>query len=343
VLIVLGALGLLPPVQARGKSLGVLAEALGLPFPRPFAAPCTRSEVVLGGVEGDRYDPGRGAAGMLLLPGAAPLGKDDPRAIRLAEALCRAGRVVFVPQLELRRQTFVEEDLDRIVRSTVALAGETARPVTLVGISYGGSFGLVAAADPRIEGALGRVGVFGAYFDLVGVIQSVTTGISEVDGFPFPWEAHPLAETLMREHALTLVPETERPALRAALAEEGDLDVLPAGSRAMYDLLTNRDPARAFDLAESLPPEARSTLTRFSPSTVADRIDVPVMAMHSTDDRTVAYGESIRLVRGLPGTPLVTLRGFTHVDLRHPGTWVRATADLWGAWGFATWLLGPGE
>ncbi len=92
---------LIPSVQARGKALGVLAEAVGVSFPRPFAPPVRRRPVSLDGVTGHLYVAGRSAPAMILVPGAAPRGKDDPRAIRLARSLARAGRVVFVPDLEL--------------------------------------------------------------------------------------------------------------------------------------------------------------------------------------------------------------------------------------------------
>jgi pimeloyl-ACP methyl ester carboxylesterase len=339
--VVIGA-GFLPPVQARGKALAVLAEAVGIDFPRPFAPQIRRTDVSLDGVTGYLYAPERPSPPILLIPGAAPLGKDDPRVVRLARSLARAGRVVFVPDLALYQRRFEEQDIDRIVRSALALGSHPAceGKVLLLGISYGGSFALVAAADDRVRGRLAQVATFGAYFDLVGVIQAVTTGSSLIDGIPVPWNGHPLSRTILEEHAIPLAPRPERPALRAALAsgQPGDLS---SEARAVFDLLRNTDPERTPELASKLPDQAREFLADFSPSSVAGRLDVPVIAMHSTDDPAVPYGELIRLRRALPEARVVTVSSFRHVDpsTSAPGGWTALVADAWDAWRFTSWLL----
>jgi pimeloyl-ACP methyl ester carboxylesterase len=339
-------LALLPPVQARGKAVAVLADAIGLPFPRPAAAPVSRVVATIGGVPGDLYSPGQPAPAIVLIPGAAPGGKDDPRVIRVARALARAERVVFVPTLELAERRFVDEDIDRIALCTAALADHqlVRGRVTLLGFSYGGSFGLVAAADARLDGKLAQVAVFGAYYDLVGLIQAVTTGVSLVDGRRIPWQGHPMAQAILRARAVTLAPGKEQNALLMALEDESPEGLSPR-SRAIYDLLVNEDPARTFDLAARLPRPARDLLSRFSPSSVASQIDVPVVAMHSTDDPAVPFGEALRLERGIPGTRLVNVEVFRHVDFSptSPNAWLQASDDLWNAWRFTSWILAAQE
>lgn len=337
---------LLPAVQARGKAIAVLVEAVGGSFPRPLSPSVERKDVSLGGVTGHLYVPDRPSPPMLLLPGAATRGKEDPRAVRLARSLARAERLVFVPDLTLASRRFDTEDLDRIVRAIVALSEHPSGggPVVVLGISYGGSFALVAAADPRVEGRLERVAVFGAYFDLVGVIQAVTTGASLVDGVRVPWRGHPLAGAMLQEVAISLISEDARPPLRAVLEGRAEPASLPPDARGLYDLLANRDPAATFELAQRLPDETRDVLARFSPSSVADRIQVPVVAMHSADDPAVPYGESLRLIRALPDVRLVTVRSFRHVDLEAgPGGVGALLGDLWDAWTFTTWILEPQE
>lgn len=343
--LVVSVAALVPSARAWSKALPVLVEGVGGSFPRPLAPEVSRRDLDLEGVTGHLYSPDRKAPAILLVPGAAPRGKDDPRAVRLAMSLARAGRVVFVPDLALYGRDLVEADLDRIVRAALALdrAFSGGGSPTILGISYGGSLAMVAAADPRLRGELRQVAVFGAYYDLVGVIQAVTTGTSVVEGRSYPWTPHPLADEILDRVAVRLAPPAARDELRSALRGETPASDLPPEARGIHALLTNRDPRRTFALADRLPPEARAVLARFSPSTVADRIDTPVVAMHSTVDPAVPYGEAVRLVRGLPRTRLVTVRGFQHVDFRAPTGWLAAAGDLLDAWRFGAWVLEPQE
>ena len=340
------AAGFLPPVQARVKALAVLAESVGIDFPRPFAADFQRSDVSLDGVTGHLYAPERPSPPIILLPGAAPLGKDDPRAVRLARSLARAGRTVFIPDLTLYERRFDPEDLDRIVRAALALDSHPAASasVTLLGISYGGSLALVAAADERLEGRLAQVATFGAYWDLVGVIQAVTTGTSLVGGTRVAWEGHPAARAILEEAIVALIPEQDRRVLRAALATS-DAEELPAEARAIFDLLRNADPERTPELAARVPAVLRDILQGFSPASVQSRLHVPVVALHSTNDPAVPYGELIRLRAALPEARTLTVSSFRHVDPSSPssGGWGSLVADAWDAWRFTSWILAAQE
>jgi X-Pro dipeptidyl-peptidase (S15 family) len=341
--IVIGV-GSLPGVQARVKSLGVLLEGIGAGVPRPFAPAVVRGPLAFDGVEGDVYRPPGAAPGVVLIPGAARLGKDDPRVVRLARAIARAGRVVFVPRMALAERRFVESDLEALVAAVDGLhrAPFVEGTVSMFGISYGGSFGLVAAADPRIRDRLAVVAVFGAYFDLVGVLQAVTTGVSLVDGRRVPWNGPPEARAILEEAAPDLAPRAWRPGLAKALSERDPSGLTPDG-RALYELLVNRDPERTRDLASRMSPEARSLLRTFSPASVISELRAPVIAMHSLDDPAVPFAEAIRLSRALPEAELVVVRGFRHVDFSSAGGAGRALRDLLSAWRFATWLVGAQE
>ena len=339
--------GLLPAVQARGKAAVVLAEVMDIPFARPFAPAHRRGEVNLDGVTGHLYVPGRPSPPILLLPGAAERGKEDPRAVRLARSLVRSGRLVFVPDLELHDLRLSDGDLDRIVRAVVALDAHpaTTGEVQILGISYGGSYGLVASADPRLRGHLAQVSVFGAYWDLVGVIQAVTTGVSVVDGRRHRWPEHPRADEILEDVMVRLAPRGTREALRAALAGSRDPSSLAPEARAIHDLLVNRDPARTAGLASRLDPGDRGTLWRFSPASVASRIEVPVAAMHSVDDPAVPFGEALRLSAALPEARVAEVRLWRHVDLEASSVpeVTAAMGELMEAWRFATWVVAAQE
>ena len=71
----------------------------------------------LGIVKADLYlpQPGRKGSGILLNHGVIDTGKDDPRLKRFAAILCRAGFVVFVPDLKGMRSFHISpSDIDEI-------------------------------------------------------------------------------------------------------------------------------------------------------------------------------------------------------------------------------------
>jgi pimeloyl-ACP methyl ester carboxylesterase len=337
---VVTALGALPPLQARGKAAAVLAEAVGAPFPRPFAAEVIRREVTLDGVTGDLYDAGPLSAPILLLPGAAPQGRHDPRVQKVSRALARAERTVFVPDLELSKTTFDRVDIDRIVRSVTALeARPPRRKVVVLGFSYGGAFALIAAADERARERIEVVATFGTYFDLVGVLQAATTGVSTVGGQARTWQAHPKAREVVREVVVRMVEPAEADSLEEVFAGTRDASSLSDSARSAYDLATNTDPGRTAPLAAGLDARARGLLADFSPSTMAARITVPVVALHSEDDPLVPYAELLRLRAALPGAQTMTVQSIKHVDLQAGGSRTALVRDVVTAWRFTSAIL----
>jgi pimeloyl-ACP methyl ester carboxylesterase len=333
-----------PPVRAGGKALAVLARSAGLPFPRPFAHRVEVREVELSpGVVGDLYDPGGGAPAVVLAHGAAPEGKDDPRIERVARSLAGAGRVVFVPDLELRHERFVWGDVDRIVAAAAALAARSpGGTVGLVGVSYGGSFCLLAAEQPAARSLLAFVAVFGSFHDLLGIVQGITTGATTFEGRVVPWETVPEARQIMTEAALGLLDPARRGLVETALARR-DRGLLPRSLRPVFDLLTNTDPKRTYRLAERLPRRMREALARFSPATRIDRLDAPLFIMQSRQDPATPPTEALKLHRAVPGSRLVLLRSFRHVEPTSPAALVRTLPDLWGAWRFTSWVLAAQE
>jgi pimeloyl-ACP methyl ester carboxylesterase len=335
-------LGTLHRVQARAKAVAVIAESLGLTFPRPFAADIHRAEVELAGVIGDLYGGEEAWPAIVLVPGAAPDGKDDARIVRLARALARAERAVFVPQLALADKRLETSDIEALITSVLALDARHPGPVTMLGFSYGGSFALLAAADDRLGSSLGRVATFGAYFDLVGVAQAVTSGVSLVDGRAVPWDAHPRAREVFRLVMVEMAGPGPREDLEAALDGRIDPAVLEDGGRAVFDFITNDDPEQTYTLAARLPAAMVDTLRTFSPATVADRIEADVVAIHSTDDPVVPYGEALRLEAGMPRVALETVSLFSHVNLTG-GSILGRASDLLATWRFASRILSRQE
>lgn len=336
---------LLPPGRTSAKALAVSAESLGLRLPRPFASYHQR-EVRFGSVVGDLYAPARGGSPVVLLPGAAPRGRDDPRLVRVAQALARAGRLVIVPELALYDERLVEEDVERIVTVVREASARTGgEPVVVVGISYGGALSLLAVADPAIRDEVATVAVFGAYTELVGVIQAVTTGVSLVEGRAIEWRPHPDADEVLRDRIVELLPPEERGPLERALTGRLDPARLEGGARVLYELLDNDDPRRTREIAAELPTRMRERLAALSPSSRLDEVEADILAMHAVDDPLVPYAEALRLRAARPDADLRTLRWFGHVDLEasSPRDWLLAVGDLWHVWRFTTGVLAPHE
>jgi pimeloyl-ACP methyl ester carboxylesterase len=175
----------------------------------------------------------------------------------------------------------------------------------------------------------------------VGVAQAVTTGTSLVAGRELEWDAHPDATKVFREVIVGLAPSEVRRALRRALdGDVAEVD-LPPEARSIYEFATNSDPARTFELASLLPDAMRTRLEEFSPSSVAGGVGAPVVALHSTDDPVVPYGEGVRLAEGIDGARLVTVSLFRHVD--PDGGRLGAIPDFIRSWRFTSWIIAAQE
>jgi dienelactone hydrolase len=335
---------LVPPLRARAKAAAVLARAIGLPFPRPFASRVSVLHRHLApDLDGDLYWPGSPAPVIVLVSGATRLGKDDPRVIRVARSIAGAGRVVFVPQLVLRMQTFDWSDVGRIVESATILRRTlSGASVGLVGFSDGGSFCLLAAEQPGI-GPLAFVATFGAYDDLLGVIQGITTGATTYGGRAVPWQTVPEARLILNSAAVDLAAPGDRQALAVAL-HEGDPTGLGPDARPIYDLLTNTDPFRTAALAAALPAGFRSAVATFSPATALDQLRAPLYIMQSLHDPANPPTEAYRLHGSVPGSRLIVLHYFEHVSPPGKGAPLGGyVADAWGAWKFVSWIISAQE
>jgi alpha-beta hydrolase superfamily lysophospholipase len=330
----------LPQVRDRLTAAAALAEAVGVDVPRPFAADVERRDVDLGGVAADLYDPGSAAPGLLLVPGAAPAGRDDERVVRLATALARSRVAVLVPELALYDHRFAAADLQTLVHGVQALRLRSpGRPVAMLGISFGGSLALVAAADPRVSRDVGTVATFGAYADLGGLVQAAATGVSVVGRDRYTWTPPPQARQGLRALALELTPAAEREALRSALESGTGVERLGPAARTAYDLVTVSDPDAVPGLVAALPPPAREMLARFSPTAVAGDVRADVLAMHSRDDPAVPYAELLRLRSAFPGARTYSVASFRHVDPGRDAGLFAQLRDLRTVWRFADDVL----
>ncbi len=334
-LIVAGAVvAAVPPLRARAKAIGVIAEATGINLPRPLARSVeVRERQLAPSVVGDMYSGGEDAPVLLFVPGATRRGRDDTRVVRAATALASANRRVFVPELALYDRSFRQSDIDRLARAMDALSSDG--PIGVVGFSYGGSFALIAAVEAGTAANISYIATFGAYFDLVNLIQAVTTGSTVLDGEEVTFETVPEARTILTRAAIGFAPAKVAEELERAI-EARDPPRLPPDARAVYDLLVNRDPAKTPQLVEALPEEFKATLAEFSPSRYVDRLRAPVFIMQSKEDAATPWTESVLLADAVSHSRVITLEHFSHVDPPDTGEWA---TDGTKAWWFVSWIL----
>jgi pimeloyl-ACP methyl ester carboxylesterase len=258
--------------------------------------------------------------------------------IEAATALAGAGRRVFVPELDLYERTFRARDVERLVASISALSSDDER-IGVVGFSYGGSLALLAAQDPTTHGRIAYLATFGAYFDLLHLLQGVTTGSTILDGEAVIFPTVPEARDILTDATVLLA--SDRFADEVAGALDGDdSDDLSEGADAIVELLSNRDPRRTEELAGNLPGRFRATLDRFSPATAIEQLDAPLFILQSKKDAATPWTEAVLLERSVKDSRLVLLNHFSHVDPPGLGGWL---GDGPKTWWWLSWVLAAQE
>lgn len=133
-------------------------------------------------VQARLYRPGGAGpkAGLVLTHGMAWAGMEDARIVALAQRLAECGFVVLTPDLEeLRNFELQIRSAERISAAALYLRElpevDPAR-VGLFGVSYAGSLGVIAAAQPELAGRLRFLVSFGGYWDFEDLVRYTLAG-----------------------------------------------------------------------------------------------------------------------------------------------------------------------
>jgi pimeloyl-ACP methyl ester carboxylesterase len=250
----------------------------------------------------------------------------------MASALTRIGRTVLVPGLAMGERRLESEDTQRI-RSAIAYhAGLTGERVVVLAFSFGAAFTLVALEEePDAQDHVRALATVGTYYDLVNLLAGVTTGQVLYDDELVDWEPSADAPRVVTEFLGGCLGPADAAALMAAY-DSGDPSALGDDARAVWALMTNRDPRRTRALVAALPQRLVDLCEEMSPATRIARIRVPVWALHSHEDPAAPPSESIRLVRALESRTdarLTIVRLLNHVTpTGDPATWLREGRSL---------------
>jgi putative flippase GtrA/pimeloyl-ACP methyl ester carboxylesterase len=232
---------------------------------------------------------------IVFLNGGTRLGCNHPAAQRLVRGMGRIGCLVVAPELPGLKDGELTPATLEAAAAVASAAAETAPNgrIVLFGVSAGASLGLLAAADPSLEGRVSTVVAIAPWAELDSIVRMTTTG--------FYAEA--------RRETTPLVQHFVASSLRAAVGAERD-------SRAVDELLANSDPQRFDALRAALPAQIGAVLEQLSPLRVAGRLDVSVELVSAADDGYFPLAEAEKLAAALPNARLTVTSLLDHVRLR---------------------------
>jgi pimeloyl-ACP methyl ester carboxylesterase len=286
---------------------------------------------------GDVYLSPEGVrAGIVLVPGVVPAGKDDGRLVALAYTLARLQFAVLTPDLAGLRSYQVRKSNIREVADTFRYL--VSRPdwapqgrAGVAGFSYGAGPVLLATLQPDVREQVRFVVTLGGYYDLQSIVTYFTTGYyrgKSGDQWIYQ-QPNPYIKWVFTLSNADLLEHAEDREVLGELARHMTNDVgdepevplqhLKPDARALVALLTNEDPARVPTLIAQLPSRIRDELNGLNPA-IQDlsRFRAQAILIHGRSDTMIPYTESVALARALPPerVQLFLTEGFAHVDIK---------------------------
>jgi hypothetical protein len=330
----LSSIDLIAPIRAAARTATFFLKVLPMLPSRPVDW-ITATPVIervkypsrAGGAWGDLYrPPGPGPhPGMLVCLGVVPFEVDHPQVPILGKALARSGFAALLYWSPAMRSFRL--DPDEVEDIALAYRWLTDRPDIdpsrsgFLGTCVGGSFALMAAANPLVRDRVAFVAEWAAYSSMWSFAQDIASATRPAGGTREPWQVDPITRKVY-VHSLTAVldgPEAEM--LRAALAERtgtADTAALSDDGRAICPLLTSLDADGAAEALQRLPAKLRARLDALSPVRYLKDIQAPLITLaHDHDDAVIPVDESRRMrsaLAGRAGVHYTELGMFQHMD-----------------------------
>lgn len=280
--------------------------------------------------------------GWVILHGLTATGRGHASLTRFARAVAASGTVVLIPEIPEWRALRVAPGLTiPTIRSAVLALDERGETepgrIGLLGFSFGATQGLVAAADPTLDGHLAAVAAWGGYCDPHRLFRFGLSGEHELDGTRYRIEPDPYGAWIIAGNYLTTVPGHESDgdvadALYALALEAGRRGVfagdplydesklrmraaLPAAKRELFDLFAPlsgapRDRTAGEAMAGRLADAAVARDPLLDPAPALPHVRTPTLLAHGAGDRLIPFTETVRLSRRLPAE-VVTRVGIT--------------------------------
>ncbi len=276
-------------------------------------------------------------AAIMILPGASPNGRDDPRVVALASQWAKSDFLVMVPEIEnLRRLQVSAADADVMadsLRYLAHLAGPD-RPVGAFGLSYAVGPLMVALLQPDLATRIDFLVALGGYYSSETVATFFTTGAyrksaeerwrqGEPDAFG-PWVfAHSNAGRLSDPGDEWRLRQIAQRRLDDETADIGEFtEGLGPEGLAVLAFLENDDPDAVPELSAALPEAIKAEMEALDLS----RYDLSgpgpqLLLIHGKEDRVIPFTESLALARAVNGpdgdgrAEIFLLDAFEHTEL----------------------------
>ena len=313
----------------------------------------------------DVYRPrdGKARGALVISVGAAPRIRDHPGVVRLSNAAARAGMVVMIPQLyyPFRENTLPEEvqglvdafssNIEELIVSFQWLRQQPyvdSNRVGIFGASAGGGIALIAAADPRIRTDISYFAALGTYYDMVDLINAITTHSIYYRDTSEPWEPWLKTVRVLHRSIISYLPSAlDRDILTRIFLDDdssarGDIPLLSDQGRDVYEAFQNRDSDRILAFWGEVSPQDVATLRDISPSSYVTDLHAELFILTDRGDPYIPYVESRRLrdAASQNGSRIHYAEfGFLdHVELRSPSNPFSFLKDLLKLL-FYSWLL----
>ena len=303
--------------------------------------------------EGDLYLPaGKIRAAMVLVPGAAVLGRDEPRLKALARTFARAGFAVLVPELpEVRNLALSRTDGARVASALRQLGKwQPGAPLGVAAISYAVGPAVIAMLEDDLTSRVAFLVSIGGYHDITAAIRFITTGAFRPmgDGREFRREPngygrwaflHANAGRLESAADTHLLHEIARRRFHDAGADIASLAAsLGPQGRAVLAVVDNRDPDAVLSLIAALPARVRQEIDGLNLALYdLSRLRGHLILVHGQTDPLVPYSESQSLAASASGAR-VSL--FLIDDIGHVEFNAVSLGNAWTMWQAIVALLG---
>lgn len=287
----------------------------------------------------DLYTPGDAVKGeLVLVHGFTEAGRRDPRLVQFAQTLSRAGFRVLAPEVEtLTRMDVSPENVYDVVDAAHWLNTHgDGDGVGVAAMSFSVATAVLAALEEDGRPHIGWIVGVGGYYDLVETLTYVTTGYYTEAGERRYRVPRVEGRWVVLLTQLDRVPDAEDRRLLDRIArkrlDDPETDTGPLAERlsppgrAVYALLTNRDPDQVPELLAELPEGVRDEIEALN---LAQRdlsgLQAYLLLVHGRDDDVIPWTQSQALKAAAPEgqAELRLVTGLTHVEV-DPG--------LLGAW-----------